>query len=392
VVAATIKMFSKYLSVAALAGYAFAQQNTPSLAEALNSTSDLSQLAGVLGLVPELVQALSSANNITILAPSNAAFDAIGNETLTALASDQDMIAAILQYHVLNGTIRSDQITNTSAFVPTLLTNPQYTNVTGGQVVQAVERDGNVTFFSGLLANSTVSQADVNFTGGVIHIIDRLLVLPVAADETLSAANLTALRGALNATELTETVNTTPNITVFAPTNEAIQDIGSALANLTTEQITDVLTYHVVAGTIGYSSGLENGTELTAVNGDKLTIVIGDGGVFVNNAKVVVADVLIANGVVHVIDQVLNPTNATLAQGTEEEGQAAYSGASAASDVPFTSGVPTASTTIGSEATSAANPTAGSSSSSTAGAHAPMKTGAVGMSALLGAAAAVYFV
>lgn len=158
-VAATIKMFSKYLSVAALAGYAFAQQNTPSLAEALNSTSDLSQLAGVLGLVPELVQALSSANNITILAPSNAAFDAIGNETLTALASDQDMIAAILQYHVLNGTIRSDQITNTSAFVPTLLTNPQYTNVTGGQVVQAVERDGNVTFFSGLLANSTVSQA-----------------------------------------------------------------------------------------------------------------------------------------------------------------------------------------------------------------------------------------
>jgi uncharacterized surface protein with fasciclin (FAS1) repeats len=233
---------------------------------------------------------------------------------------------------------------------------------------------------------------DVNFTGGVIHIIDRLLVLPVEADETLSAANLTALRGALNATNLTDTVNETRNITVFAPTNEAIQDIGSALANLTTEQITDVLSYHVVAGTIGYSSTLENGTELPTVNGESVTIIVGDGGVFVNNAKVVVADVLIANGVVHVIDQVLNPTNATLAKGDEEEGAAAYEGASAASDVPFTSGVPTASTTIGPEATSAANPTAGSSSSSTAGAPAPMKTGAVGMSALLGAAAAVYFV
>lgn len=384
-------MVFKHLTVAALVGYAFAQQSTPSLVEALNSTAELSQLAGVLNLTPQLVQVLGSATNITILAPSNDAFNSIGNETLAALASDQAAITALLQYHVLNGTYRSDQITNSSVFVPTTLTNPQFTNVTGGQVVEAVERDGNVTFFSGLLANSTVSRADVNFTGGVIHIIDRLLTLPVAADETLSAANLTSLRGALNATNLTSTVNETPNITVFAPTNEAIQNIGSALANLTSEQITDVLTYHVVAGTIGYSSGLENGTELEAANGETLTIVVGDGGVYVNNAKVVIADVLIANGVVHVIDNVLNPTNKTLAAGTEEEGQVAFQGASAASDVPFTSGVPTASTTIAPEATSAANPTNSGAASSTAGAPQPMKTGAVGMGALFGAAAAVYF-
>ena len=104
------------------------------------------------------------------------------------------------------------------------------------------------------------------------------------------------------------------------------------------------------------------------------------------------ADVLVANGVVHVIDNVLNPTNATLAKGTEQNGQVAFSGASRASDVPFTSGVPTASTTIGGAATSAANPTASGARSSTAGASAPMKTGAVGISALFGAAAAAYFV
>jgi uncharacterized surface protein with fasciclin (FAS1) repeats len=124
----------------------------------------------------------------------------------------------------------------------------------------------------------------------------------LTASDTLSAAGLTSLRGALNATNLVSTVNNTPNITIFAPTNAALQAIGGGLANLTSEQTKDVLTYHVVAGTLGYSSGLKNGTVLKAVNGKDLTITINDGKVFVNSARVVTTDVLIANGVVHVID------------------------------------------------------------------------------------------
>ena len=154
-------MSLKHLSILALAGFALAQQNdtVPSLAEALNSTSELSQLEGVLNLNPELVQALSGATNITILAPSNDAFNEIDNETLSGLTSNTGLITALLQYHVLNGTYLSDEITNTSTFVPTLLTNSLFTNVTGGQVVEAVSEEGNVTFFSGLLSNSSVSTA-----------------------------------------------------------------------------------------------------------------------------------------------------------------------------------------------------------------------------------------
>jgi len=382
-------MLFKSLPILAIAGQAFAQ-NTPSLAQALNSSSDLSQLSSVLQLNPSLVQALSGAQNITILAPSNRAFSAIPNETLTGLLGNSGLIAAILQYHVLNGTYRADQVTNTSTFIPTLLTNPLFTNVTGGQRVNAVRRNGNVTFFSGLLDNSTVSQANVNFTGGVIHVIDRLLTLPVTAAETLSAANLTSLRGAVVAQNLTNAVNNSPNLTIFAPNNAAFQAIGSGLANLTSEQITDVLTYHVINGTLGYSSGLKNGTVLKAANGKDLTITINDGRVFVNSARVVVPDVLIANGVVHVIDAVLNPTNATIANPSAMSGSPAYSGASSVSNAPFTSGQPTPSRTIAGAATSAAaNPSGSASRSSTAGA-APMKTGVVGMGALFGAAA-VYF-
>jgi uncharacterized surface protein with fasciclin (FAS1) repeats len=145
---------------------------------------------------------------------------------------------------------------------------------------------------------------DVNFTGGVIHVIDRFLVLPEIPSDTLTTAGLSSLRGALNRTNLIETVDTTPDVTIFAPSNEAFRNIGSALANISDEDLANVLSYHVVSGTVGYSSGLENGTTLTTLSGDNLTVTIGEEGrVFVNNARVTIADILVANGVVHVIDE-----------------------------------------------------------------------------------------
>ena len=145
---------------------------------------------------------------------------------------------------------------------------------------------------------------DVNFTGGVIHVIDRFLVLPEVPSDTLTTAGLSSLRGALNQTDLIEAFDTTPDVTIFAPSNEAFRNIGSALANISNEDLASVLTYHVVNGTVGYSSGLENNTVLTTLNGANLTITIGDEGrIFVNNARVTIADVLVANGVVHVIDE-----------------------------------------------------------------------------------------
>jgi hypothetical protein len=68
----------------------------------------------------------------------------------------------------------------------------------------------------------------------------------------------------------------------------------------------------------------------------------------------------------------------------------AFEGASSASEAPYTSGQPTPTTSIGSDATQAADPTNAGASSSSAGAM-PMQTGAIGMGALFGAAA-VYFV
>lgn len=56
-------------------------------------------------------------------------------------------------------------------------------------------------------------------------------------------------------------------------------------------------------GKVAYSSTLKNGETLTTTTGDTVTITISGGNVFVNNAKVVIPDLLVSNGVVHVIDR-----------------------------------------------------------------------------------------
>jgi uncharacterized surface protein with fasciclin (FAS1) repeats len=133
-------------------------------------------------------------------------------------------------------------------------------------------------------------------------VIDRVLTIPPLDAATLVAENLTALAGALTAAKLVDTVSSLKDVTIFAPTNAAFDAIGAAVANLTTEQLSSILTYHVVQGVVGYSSALTN-MSLPTVNGANLTLTVADGGVWVNGAKVVVPDVLVANGVVHIIDK-----------------------------------------------------------------------------------------
>ena len=96
---------------------------------------------------------------------------------------------------------------------------------------------------------------------------------------------------------------------VLAPTNEAFATLPEGVVDglLKPEnisQLQDILKYHVVDGTLP-SSSLSNGSVET-LNGKSVSIST-DKGVMVNDAKVITADVLATNGVVHVIDKVLLP-------------------------------------------------------------------------------------
>jgi len=379
----TINM--KLSCVSLFLGLALAQNdggssNDASLTDVLDANnSTLSVLSGLLSSNPTILEAVSNASNITILAPDNDALNAFLNNSQVQdmVMMDPGLVQAVLQYHVLNGTYYADNITDTPSFVPTLLDNSTYTNVTGGQVVEVVSNDGDVNIYSAAREMSSVTQADIAFSGGVIHVIDSVLSIPQNLTSTASSANLTAVAGAVTEADLGSSLDMMENITVFAPSNDAFAAIGSLIGELSTEDLGNILGYHVVAGTVGYSSSLMNGT-LTTANGEDVDISIIGGDVFVDSARVIMPDVLIANGVVHVIDRVLNP-DATGDATTPNPSTTspAFSGASTASDggVPLTSGVmgPTESAT-------------GTSPESTQAA--PQVSAAVAMGALFGGAAA----
>ncbi|KAL9609305.1 MAG: hypothetical protein Q9167_005923 [Letrouitia subvulpina] len=397
-------MHSKVIALTALAASALAQMDmgNSSLTSVLSSAADLSNLTSFVSQFPQLLTTLSSATNITILAPSNEAFGKfLQSPAASAVtANDSNAIQALLSYHVLNGTYPAAAVKETPAFIPTLLNNPAYANVTGGQVVEAIAQDDSVVFFSGLLSNSTVTKADTNFTGGVVHIIDTVLTPPQNVSTTAQAAGLTALVGAVSKNpQIASTLDTTPDLTVFAPNNEAFQSIASILQNITTQQLSAVLGYHVINGTVAYSSTLTNGTSVPTLAGPNVTITISGDDVFVNSAKVVIPDVLVANGVVHVIDGVLNPNATAAAPNPEAETQsAAFPGASSLATVPFTSGVPAPTMAIGAGAGGAGGgggggqetgtpPATGSATGATGtGAAMPMRTGAMGAAALFAGA------
>ena len=111
--------------------------------------------------------------------------------------------------------------------------------------------------------------------------------------------------------ELLETLQGTGPFTLFAPTDEAFAAAGIDLAALDTPEgkatLTDILLYHVVAGNVP-STALSECMTAEAVNGQSLSFTVGD-SVMVNGATVLSADVNTSNGVVHVIDTVLMPTD-----------------------------------------------------------------------------------
>jgi uncharacterized surface protein with fasciclin (FAS1) repeats len=139
------------------------------LAALLASQSDLSTLLELVGLVPGLAEKLSSASNITIMAPTNQAFAQVPrNEPegeAVELRNDTIAVSALLANHVFKGVYPSNVITNTPTFAQTLLDDTYisarqpFSNFTGGAYNGLVKNGKDVCILSGEQTISTVTQA-----------------------------------------------------------------------------------------------------------------------------------------------------------------------------------------------------------------------------------------
>jgi len=127
-------------------------------------------------------------------------------------------------------------------------------------------------------------------------------------DTAAAAGSFTTLLAAAEAAGLVDTLKSEGPFTVFAPTDEAFAALPEGTVEgllADPEALAAILTYHVVAGKV-MSGDLTDGMTATTVNGADVTIMT-EGGVTVNGANVVTADIEATNGVIHVIDAVILP-------------------------------------------------------------------------------------
>lgn len=242
---------------------------------------------------------------LTVFAPDDAAFTALA----TALGTDITGLLAnpnltnILLYHVLGAEVVSTSLTNGQIATPLLTVNTLKVTIDGTNVY---------------INQAQVNAADLQADNGVVHSIGSVL-LPVltVADVAISSPVHTSLVAAvIEARLLPALTNPLTQLTVFAPTNIAFDNLATALGTniagiLANPELADILLYHVV-GTEVLSTALMNGPVVT-LNGQSVTVNLMS-GVMINTANVIVADLQADNGVVHVLDAVLVPSLANISE------------------------------------------------------------------------------
>jgi uncharacterized surface protein with fasciclin (FAS1) repeats len=237
---------------------------------------------------------------LTLFAPTDDAFAALPAGTVEALLQDpKGLLSQILLYHAVGSEAVSFDLSN-GDFITTL----------NGKSVSVSIKNGDV-----FIDNAKVTVADIITDNGIIHVIDAVIIPPTTiADVLVKSPVHSTLVAAASAAGLVPTLSGNNKLTVFAPTDAAFAALPAgtveALLQNPTGPLTSILLYHAVLGET-LSTDLANGQTIPTVNGNSVNVTIQNGEVFINEAKVIVADVIADNGVVHVIDAVLLPPSKT---------------------------------------------------------------------------------
>lgn len=247
----------------------------------------------------DLVDTLKGDGPFTVFAPSDEAFAKLPEGTVAELIKpeNRDKLTAILTYHVVSGKVLAKDA----------LAGGGGISVNGQRV--DCELDGGQIMLDG----AKLVTADIECDNGVIHVIDQV-ILPVEQTLPEVAANAKSfgtLLAAVTAADLAETLSGPGPFTVFAPTDEAFSKLpkGTVETLLKPEnksQLIDVLTYHVVPGRV-YATDALRAEKAKTVQGGSVKIAASGDSARVNNATLLATDIDAANGVIHVIDQVLLP-------------------------------------------------------------------------------------
>ncbi|WP_375434474.1 fasciclin domain-containing protein [uncultured Hymenobacter sp.] len=257
--------------------------------------------------------------NYTVFAPNNAAFARLGLTSASDLLGLQQLfLKNTLFFHVANGAIASSDLKVGSSTASAL--GPQ----------RRIIRKGNDLYVNG----SRILDTDLQAVNGTIHVIDKVLLATgvnvvqsaqaLQTSTVFTSPELTFLVEAVLYCDLASTLSTTPNLTVFAPTDQAFKNLGvdmgvplnvpADIRKLPKDVVTTVLKAHVLADGAKFTPELADNSTVNSFGGAPLQLGAFNNGVLTvkgaNNstpANMVIPDVQTTNGIVHVIDRVLRP-------------------------------------------------------------------------------------
>ena len=142
---------------------------------------------------------------------------------------------------------------------------------------------------------------------------ENMDIVDTAAGNKMFSTLVTAVKAA----DLVSTLKGDGPFTVFAPTDEAFAALPAGTVEMllkpeNKQTLVQILTYHVVAGKVT-AEDVSTLSNATTVEGSQVDISAKMGNVMINNAKVIKADIMTSNGVIHVIDTVLLPAEVAAA-------------------------------------------------------------------------------
>ncbi|XP_061659168.1 periostin-like isoform X5 [Syngnathoides biaculeatus] len=265
---------------------------TNTLKGVLDVEDELSSFSAA-ALASGVMDKLDRPGHYTLFAPTNAAFDRLGPGHLERLMGDKDVIAALVNYHLLKSVQCSEAI----------MAGSSYETEEGSSV--EVGCDGDSLTVNGV---KMVLKKDIVTTNGVIHLIDQVLVPNSAKDVMeLMGKDQSTFRDMVSELGLASALGPKTEYTLLAPLNSAFTNEVMA-----TDQtlLRYLLENHILKLKVTLNE-LYNGQLLETLAGKLLRVFIYRTAVCIENACMVRGSKQGSNGVLHLIRTIIRPSERT---------------------------------------------------------------------------------
>lgn len=285
-----------------------AHQGNGNLLDELAYDGNFTKILDLIGTsLPGLLGNVSAMDDVTLFLPTDEAMSRVPDSVINDLKSDTQKLRDLILYHIIaNDTIRIRKGSNDKEFM-SMAGIPVRVNTYKTPDIHAAE-------------GINITKENIPFNNGFVQGIDGLMTPPTGDIVSIlsSRPDMKIFSSLINQAGLVEVINKDRNITVFAPTDASFSQLPATVIPYLESHISllkDFVLYHFIDKTTMYSIGMRNGIvfQSSDSNHDKLMLLEDHSGhIYLNRAQVTEKDISATNGVLHVINDVLIPTEVLL--------------------------------------------------------------------------------